>query len=312
MPTLREIQIEWNALVPQAQARGIRGVRVLRSVHESLALGTSRLAWLRAQLEPVPVDGQTLGVELECILPRGCSRDDLVNALTAAGIQARSEHLNHTTTNNWKITTDGSLGDYAQGVEVVSPALSGEAGFDQLRKVCGVLTALRAKITRRCGLHVHVGARQRNVGFFKHLVKIYAQFEPVIDSLVAPSRRGYANNFCAPVRVSEQLWNEATTIQEVARSIGQSGNRDTTRYKKLNLNAYWQHGTVEFRQHQGTVDVTKVENWVRLCMRITAKATEVELPRPNEFTLETLLTTVAASQVERAYFTARQTQFARS
>lgn len=312
MPTLRQIQIEWNALVPQAQARGIRGVRILRSTHENLSLGMSRLAWLRAQLEPVSADGQTFGVEIECILPRGQSRNDLERELSLVGIHVRVEALNHTTGSNWKITTDGSLGDYNQGIELVSPALSGEEGFAQLRKVCQVLTALRAKVTRRCGFHVHVGARNRNVGFFKNLVKLYSRFEPVIDSVMAPSRRGYANSFCAPVRVSEQIWNSATTIEQVARSIGQTTRRDSTRYKKLNLNAYWQHGTVEFRQHQGTVEVLKIENWVRFCLRITAKASEAELPQPNEYTLDTLLTTIGATQVERDYFTRRQAAFARS
>jgi len=311
MPTLREIQIEWNALVPQAQARGIR-VRALRSVHENLSLGMSRLAWLRAQLEPVSAGGQTFGVEIEGYLPTGRSRQDLEQMLRTAGIHVRVEHLNHITGPNWKIVTDGSLGNYDLGVEIVSPVLSGEEGFDQLRKVCQVLMTLRARVSRRCGFHVHVGARNRNVQFFKHLVKIYAQFEQVIDSVVAPSRRGHANSFCAPVRVIESRWNYATTIEDVARSIGQTTRRDTTRYKKLNLNAYWQHGTVEFRQHQGTVEVAKIENWVRFCLQVTAKASEAELPRPNEFTLETLLTTIDATPVQRAYFTARQAQFARS
>jgi len=311
MPTLRQIQLEWNALVPQAQARGIR-VRTLRSVHESLNLGMSRLAWLKAQLEPVPVDGQTFGVELECILPRGRSRDDLARLLVEAGIVVQVEHLNHNTGSHWKITTDGSLQDYTRGVEVVSPALSGEEGYNQLRTVARVLTTMGAKVNRRCGFHVHVGARQRNVGFFKNLVKLYAMYERVIDTVVAPSRRGYANTHCAPVQVQESRWASATTIQEVARSIGQSGQRDGTRYKKINLNAYWQHGTVEFRQHQGTVEVAKIENWVRFCLRLCAKASAAELPRPNEFTLETLMTTIDASQVEREYFNGRQAHFARS
>lgn len=310
MSTLRQIQIEWNALVPQAQARGIR-VRTLRSVHENLSLGMSRLAWLKAQLEPVTVaQTQTFGVEIECMLPRGVHHRDLERRLIEAGIQARAEHLNHTTGRFWKLTSDGSLGDYSRGVEVVSPALSGEEGFEQLRTVCRVLTEMGAKVNRRCGLHVHVGARNHNVSFFKHLVKLYSQFEPVIDSIVAPSRRGSANGYCQPVRVSEHSWNMATTIEQVARAIGQTGQRDGTRYKKLNLNSYWQHGTVEFRQHQGSVEVAKIENWVRFCLRVCATASQAELPRPNEFTLDTLMTVIGATQIERDYFIRRQTQFA--
>lgn len=34
------------------------------------------------------------------------------------------------------------------------------------------------------------------------------------------------------------------------------------RYKKVNLKSYFRHGTVEFRQHSGTIEYTKISNWV--------------------------------------------------
>ena len=48
--TLVQIRDTWNSLVPAAEARGIFGVRVRSSTHETLADGRERLAWLRAQL----------------------------------------------------------------------------------------------------------------------------------------------------------------------------------------------------------------------------------------------------------------------
>lgn len=35
------------------------------------------------------------------------------------------------------------------------------------------------------------------------------------------------------------------------------------RYFKINLQAYLRHGTIEFRQHSGSANATKVCNWVR-------------------------------------------------
>lgn len=35
------------------------------------------------------------------------------------------------------------------------------------------------------------------------------------------------------------------------------------RYRKVNLEAYARHRTVEFRQHSGTTNFTKMENWIR-------------------------------------------------
>lgn len=36
-----------------------------------------------------------------------------------------------------------------------------------------------------------------------------------------------------------------------------------SRYFKVNLMSFQRHGTIEFRQHSGTVNATKIANWVR-------------------------------------------------
>lgn len=48
----------------------------------------------------------------------------------------------------------------------------------------------------------------------------------------------------------------ATTINEMANIMG-------SRYFKVNLMSFQRHGTIEFRQHSGTVNATKIANWVR-------------------------------------------------
>jgi hypothetical protein len=51
MPTLRELQIEWNLLVDQAHGLGLHSVRHIRSVHETVAAGERRVAELRRRIE---------------------------------------------------------------------------------------------------------------------------------------------------------------------------------------------------------------------------------------------------------------------
>lgn len=50
----------------------------------------------------------------------------------------------------------------------------------------------------------------------------------------------------------------------LVRRIGDSGSRSSTRYKKVNFNTYPVYGTIEFRQHSGSIDFAKISNWVLL------------------------------------------------
>jgi putative amidoligase enzyme len=218
--------------------------------------------------EPIPIDDLTFGVELEVILPRARAgdRDGLAAALAAAGLDAAHEGYNHRVRPNWKVVTDGSIGH--DNAEVVSPILRGPDGFRQVRLACAALETFGCRVNRSTGFHVHVGVADRfgeQIGFFKELVRTYAKFEPVLDQLVAPSRRARNNNWCAPVAYTPEI-ERARTINALRSAYG--GNR----YRKLNLEAFAVHGTVEFRQHQGTTSPSKIENWVRLCLRMVAHA----------------------------------------
>ncbi len=324
--SLHSIQSEWNSLVPQAQARGLRGVRMLRigELREPIARRTARLEWLRRELQlttafsaPAATEGSfTFGVELECIMPVGMRHADLARLIEGSGIPCRSETYNHTLRSSWKVVTDGSLGNYRSGAEVVSPVLSGDDGFAQLRKVCGVLTAAGCKISKRCGMHVHVGARNEDLNFFKSLIRLYKSAELAIDSFLAPSRRGRfaGNGFCNAINyVSEQSFDSASTLDEVTLAIGQRPGaeyvRSSGRYCKINLQSFWQHGTVEFRHHQGTVDANKAENWVRFCLRMALAARKGAAPVT---TIDALLTTIGATESEVRYVTGRIAYFNRA
>jgi hypothetical protein len=313
MTVRRQLQVEFNALVPAALARGIDAEVVSHFRHESTEFRRRKLEELRALLGSTAVLGEmTFGVELECFIPANRTRHDLAAAIFAAGVPAMVEMYGHSVRDYWKLVTDGSLQDYNRGTEVVSPVLRGEDGFVQLRKVCAVLVEFGCKVRRSCGLHVHVGARGEGVHFFKNLVKMYAHAQVAIDSFMAPSRRSYYNSYCHPLYVSGNALEASSTVDEVARashqSPGEANARNHSRYAKLNLQSFWQHGTVEFRHHQGTVEGPKVENWVRLCLRMSmaARTKVVEAT-----TVDALLAEVEASESERAYFIGRVNHFAR-
>jgi hypothetical protein len=332
---LRAILDEWNALVPQAS--GLPRVRLWTREPATEKQGLERLNWLKAQLmSRASTFGLTFGAEIEALLPQGQYREGLRDAIRAIGLTCEIEDLNHTTRTWWKLTTDGSLGDYVRGTETVSPILIGDDGFAALRTVCDVLTAMPARITTNCGLHIHVGVKGRDVGFFKRLVKLYATYEPVIDTWMARSRRDDTNRMCSTIRsyADNAALYGATTLDELGVAYGinvahaRQGRHGHAKYRKLNLYNVWDRGTVEFRHHHGTVDKVKVENWARLCMRMVLAAADETLVVPplallNSLTesaenadrvraerFETFMTLVKASDEEKTYFAGRVAHFA--
>lgn len=320
---LRTLQAEWNSMVPRAQELGIRRVRALNAPLETIEYRRNKVDWLRDEIARLSgatamtpavesnIDQFTFGVELEILMPHGMSHNALARHITAAGVECHSEGYNHTTGGHWKVVTDGSLGDYTRGAEVVSPVLRSDAGFTQVKKVCDALTAQGCKVNKKCGLHVHVGARDWELNTFKNLIRLYKSSEIAIDSFMAPSRRASNNSYAQALMVREAALTSATNMDEVARAIGQMGGaryvRNSGRYYKINLQSYWQHGTVEFRHHQGTVEADKVLNWTKLCLRMAAAAVE---GTHYANSLQTLFEAVKAPQAEAQFFTQRAAAFA--
>jgi hypothetical protein len=215
------------------------------------------------------------GVEIEFIAPAGSTYVGVAAAIEAAGVSCLNAGYTHRAERErWKIVTDGSLRSMhvpgGVGMELVSPPLS-EANFEQIEKVGAVLTQLGAVVNRSCGLHIHIGARNRmSVAALKKLAELYVQHECLIDQLLPPSRRGNANQYCGSnaTRADMVRLNQATTVTEIASAVGGEHNR----YVKLNFTAYWKHGTVEFRHHSGTVDAQKIIKWVIFCSKMVETA----------------------------------------
>ena len=216
---------------------------------------------------------RTFGVEIEAT---GISRRAAVTALREAGITASMENYNHRTQVYWKVTTDASV---EPGFEIVSPILSGEEGITQMRTVARALGRAGARVNRECGLHVHVGIGDLNANEVAKIVSRYARFESTLDSWMPPSRRGDENRFCLSVvrfgRSIEATGNFRRVSDVVAHQYG--------RYVKVNLECYRRQQTIEFRQHSGTCNASKIENWIRFLLHFVeasrGMAPEVTTPQ---------------------------------
>ncbi len=241
---------------------------------------------------------RTYGVEIEAHLPNNTTRGQLAERLRAAGIRAYCEHYNHATRDHWKLTTDSSLGYLSrESVEVVSPVLRGEAGLAATKTVLDVMRAFGCTVSVKCGLHVHVYAKDLSLEQLRALAINFVHCESGLDAIVPPSRRRDANSFVLSNRTAFggsydneainraiDAYAGARTIEDLLTVVAAAGSdqpntatiglarRCVTRYRKLNALAYGRYGTVEFRQHSGTVEAEKALNWIRLCMAFVERS----------------------------------------
>lgn len=212
------------------------------------------------------------GVEIEFF---GITKYDAVQAVRDAGIDCHDEGYNHTTRPYWKVVTDASVNSsgtgYSSGLELVSPILYEEDGLQQLNKALDAIKNAGAKVDRSCGVHVHHDVSDFTVTNFKNLYTFYYQYKNLIDAMLPVSRRDGNNSYCKGLTSYEIFEIRA------ADTIGEIKYEMDSRYVSLNIQSYVRYGTIEFRQHSGSVEFEKVSNWVELTFRMVEYATDNEL-----------------------------------
>ncbi|MCO5252561.1 MAG: amidoligase family protein [Candidatus Kapabacteria bacterium] len=245
------------------------------------------------------------GVEIEMF---GVSRDELRTELANAGIPIREGQRLTSNTGYWKITSDGSISGN-NSLELVSPILEGTQGLAELKTVMLIARGLEGRVNRTCGLHIHLDARDFEFQTWKNLFINYAKIEKHIDSIMPNSRRANNNTYCQSMRVSEfetkikaarNLGNIVDSVKALHRKI--TGD---SRYYKINASAFWRHGSVEFRQHGGTVDFKKVSNWIKFLARLIEFSKQGTFQTENENEFDNFL-----DEQTIAYFRSRKQELA--
>ena len=218
------------------------------------------------------------GVEIEFF---GATREEVARKLREKNIEARVEGYNHVTQEHWKLVTDssvnprgcGNMNDH--GNEIVSPILYGIEGLKELETVCNTLEEVGAKVDRTCGIHVHHDITDMNIEQIKNIFKIYNKYNNYIENIMPRSRRAEARNtYCQPFseREKEVMYN-ATTLQEMKQGL-------VDRFKTVNFTSYTKYGTLEFRQHSGTVEYEKIKAWVLTTAKMIDKAKDKKKVNP--------------------------------
>lgn len=187
---------------------------------------------------------RTFGVEIE----NNANADVLFDALNDNAVAVVNDYhnYNHNDSNiHYKIMSDASV----CGCELVSPILKNHSS---LKKVCQAFDNINAKVDKNCGLHVHIGT---NITFdlMKKVAINYKKLQSAINKFMPQSR--IDNKYCRPIPAD-------ATIDNVLNKTFES------RYFVVNIKAFAQHGTIEFRQHSGTTNYAKIKNWVNFCIKL--------------------------------------------
>ena len=206
---------------------------------------------------------RTFGVELEFV---GVHPRDVAAAINNVdGIECHYEGYHHRTTAYWKLVTDQSIDGL--GGEIVSPILRGADGARQLELVINALDTLEGiSVNVSCGLHVHLDVADLTVNEIQTTYERYADYESQIDMIMPRSRRGNNSRWCGSIT------NVKTRVKNV-RTKSKAGLANAAgRYYKVNLQSLSRHGTMEFRQHSGTINFDKIINWVSFLMAFVEKS----------------------------------------
>lgn len=217
--------------------------------------------WYEHEYYPTgrPLSELTFGVELEFVA-NPARKDDFCSAMVDLVGEDRfiaPLRYDASSTTSWSLQIDNSVRSTSSrftlnGYELTSPILHfNEEYKEELSKVLDIITTVfEGKVNRTCGTHIHVGSFTfvLDTDDFRSLVyrfqRNYGRFEErVFDRLVSPSRKANNNTYCK---------SNNTTVYD-------------SRYFKMNAkNLFEGFGTLENRQHQGTLDIKKIWSWMEL------------------------------------------------
>ena len=201
----------------------------------------------------------TFGVELEFVANPEKYNDFIQAMRDAVGRDRFDDPMcyNIHSTSKWLLKTDSSVhntreGAYLRGYELTSPILKlDDPSKEEITKVLNIITSVFGGVVNKtCGTHVHIGnfARiTRDDSFYEKVKSFQRNYgyyeESVFDRLTSPSRRGNNNHYCQTCN-NDNLSNE--------------------RYFKMNIRNVYGFGTLENRQHQGTLEFQKIWSWAEL------------------------------------------------
>lgn len=171
----------------------------------------------------------------------------------------------------WRTTSDGSLRN--NGIEIIS--LRGLSTQNLVEALEALELAFKhyfkpgIEISSRCSLHLHYNVWDYTLEELRSLILVYTMVE---SALYAVSGNRRDNIFCIPnSKMHRNYWSYLFSSASKKRSKKAEWDILSSHYQKysgLNLRPIHEYGTIEFRQHAGTTDLTEVKSWIQIINEI--------------------------------------------
>lgn len=269
--------------------RGAKHTRVLLADGSTRIVPTSSLDNTRPDIL-----AKTFGLEFEFLIPTN-NVNTMHTKLRELLGNRYLDSSNHYCSNYscWQMSTDGSLigGNGYSTKELKSPILAWtDESYAEVKAVLSILNSLGGKVNTTCGTHVHIGSFTQRITpeQNKLLYTAYGRWENALfDAITSRSRRN--NRFCRTCKI----------------------NFERDRYHKLNPCSLDKHSTIEFRQHQGTLNATKILNWAKLCktwLEMILKTEDLSVPSSTEVAIERLMS-MGTDETLKTYISSRVEDF---
>lgn len=268
---------------PNGIARPQSAAEAVRAAERRQALANGAVSQVASQTTVSNgnfVSNRTFGIEAEFY---GITPQRAIDALAQVGITATYEGYTHRNTGHWKIVTDSSVTSTGTGIgyglELVSPILRGRQGVEEIIKALDAIRLAGGKVNKTCGLHTHIGMDGLTGMEMMKVIDTYVANQTNINRIVSRSRHN--NGYCLPFTETTQRnsYTGNNNYQAVRNANNASATRQAVsvfasspRYRVVNTQSYSRYGTLEFRQHQGTLNGRKASAWVLFLLSLVETA----------------------------------------
>lgn len=220
------------------------------------------------------------------------------------GLELEYEHCKAIPTKHgkkWHTDMDHSL--RTGGLEFVSVPLIRSAVPGALETMLDAAAEIKAKVTKRCGLHVHVNMTHLTWKQMFQFTTYYTLLEPYLFKEFAPGRE--ESHFCVPTWsntvLTDLMYTDGMRLRQGIRIPGTGTRKNwdkaygflngqlhhrtghlamisTPKYAALNLNSLRKFGTLEFRQAPSSLNQKFIEKWTYTLLNILEKSLEYSDP----------------------------------
>ena len=244
----------------------------------------------------VPDDVSTILYHLEDKEPPACSREAEsfefpVRRLVGVEVECLIPHIDALDTPSfWTSTSDGSINSEEgyDGIEMVSYPASGDLLLESIDNLILWSNDIGAVVNRSCGLHVHFNSLDLTARQVAHVGIVYRYFEEILKGMMPNSRQ--SSNWCKDFPIPKNQLRYITEESELIElyydhmdSYPSTDKYNDARYCGLNIHSRYYHGSLEFRLHSGTLNRTKILNWIQILNRIIDMAIEIERYTGDEY-----------------------------